>query len=150
MSRRTNCLEVVVCDDELNLDDSLLDEDKLDDTEDEVIVAEEELEALVKRRIQLVEMRTAEKNRLTQIHPSQQKSVEDLIQHFSTLIADLDKQIAKHNDSNFDGKNKIIGDIKGIGDTTCATLMSMLPERAIAAQKYCLTGRRCSARQAKR
>ncbi len=46
MSRRTNCLEVVVCDDELNLDDSLLDEDKLDDTEDEVIVAEEELEAV--------------------------------------------------------------------------------------------------------
>jgi len=37
---------VVVCDDELNLDDSLLDEDKLDDTEDEVIVAEEELEAV--------------------------------------------------------------------------------------------------------
>lgn len=91
-------------------------------------LAEEELEALVKRRSQLVEMRTAEKNRLMQIHPSQQQSVEDLIQHFSTLIADLDKQIAKHNDSNFDGKNKIIGDIKGVGDTTCATLMSMLPE----------------------
>lgn len=89
---------------------------------------EETLEALVKRRSQLVEMRTAEKNRLMQIHPSQQQSVEDLIQHFSTLIADLDKQIAKHNDSNFDGKNKIIGDIKGVGNTTCATLMSMLPE----------------------
>lgn len=54
-----------------------------------------ELEALVKRRSQLVEMRTAEKNRLAQIHSSQQQSVEDLIRHFNTLIADLDKQIAK-------------------------------------------------------
>ncbi len=91
-------------------------------------LAEEELEALVKRRSQLVEMRTAEKNRLAQIHSSQQQSVEDLIRHFNTLIADLDKQIAEYNDSNFDGKNKIIGEIKGVGDTTCATLMSMLPE----------------------
>ena len=47
MSRRMNaCLEVVACDDELHLDDSLLDEEKLEeDTEDEVIAEEEDLEA---------------------------------------------------------------------------------------------------------
>ncbi len=46
MSRRINaCLEAVVCDDELRLDDSLLDEEKLEeDTEDEVIAEEEDLE----------------------------------------------------------------------------------------------------------
>jgi len=39
------CLEVVACDDELHLDDSLLDEEKLEeDTEDEVIAEEEDLE----------------------------------------------------------------------------------------------------------
>jgi len=37
MSRRTNaCLEVVLCEEELHIDDSLLDEDKLEDTEDGV------------------------------------------------------------------------------------------------------------------
>ncbi|MEH6874043.1 MAG: RNA polymerase sigma factor RpoS [Candidatus Competibacter sp.] len=47
MSRRINaCLEAVVCDDELTMDDPLLDEDKLEDTEDEVIAEEEELEAV--------------------------------------------------------------------------------------------------------
>ncbi|MEI2783107.1 MAG: RNA polymerase sigma factor RpoS [Candidatus Competibacter sp.] len=46
MSRRINaCLEAVVCDDELRLDDSLLDEEKLEeDTEDEVIAEDEDLE----------------------------------------------------------------------------------------------------------
>ena len=46
MSRRMNAsLEVVACDDELHLEESLLDEDKLEeDVEDEAIVEEEELE----------------------------------------------------------------------------------------------------------
>ncbi|MFZ1642507.1 MAG: RNA polymerase sigma factor RpoS [Candidatus Contendobacter sp.] len=44
MSRRVAvCLEVVVCEDELRMDDPLLDEEKLEDAEDEVI-AEEVLE----------------------------------------------------------------------------------------------------------
>jgi RNA polymerase nonessential primary-like sigma factor len=49
MSRRINaCLEAVVCDDELRMDDPLLDEDKLEeDTEDEVIAEEEDLEVEV-------------------------------------------------------------------------------------------------------
>jgi RNA polymerase nonessential primary-like sigma factor len=39
------CLEAVACDDEMHLDDSLLDEEKLEeDTEDEVIAEEEDLE----------------------------------------------------------------------------------------------------------
>ncbi|MFO1371948.1 MAG: RNA polymerase sigma factor RpoS [Candidatus Competibacteraceae bacterium] len=46
MSRRSNaCLEVVICDEDLHIDDSLLDEDKLENPEDEV-VAEEGLEAV--------------------------------------------------------------------------------------------------------
>lgn len=46
MSRRINaCLEVVACDDELHLEDSLLDDDKLEeDAEDGAIVEEEEIE----------------------------------------------------------------------------------------------------------
>ena len=42
MSRRMNaCLEPVVCDDELQMEDSLLDEDKLEDAEEEDVVAED-------------------------------------------------------------------------------------------------------------
>ena len=89
---------------------------------------EETLEALVKRRSQLVEMRTAEKNRLTQIHETQKQSVEDLIAHFDALIDALDEQIFQYTDSGFDGKGKIISSIKGVGNTTCAMLIAMLPE----------------------
>ncbi|HMY38078.1 MAG TPA: RNA polymerase sigma factor RpoS [Marinagarivorans sp.] len=46
MSRRVAvCLEVMVCEDELRMDDPLLDEDKQEDTEDEAVV-EEDLESL--------------------------------------------------------------------------------------------------------
>ena len=42
MSRRMNaCLEPVVCDDELHMEDPLLDEDKLEDAEEEDVVAED-------------------------------------------------------------------------------------------------------------
>ena len=54
--------------------------------------AEEVLEALVNRRNQLVDMRTAEKNRLHQVHETQVESVKQLIAHFDRLIDELDKQ----------------------------------------------------------
>jgi hypothetical protein len=47
MSRRINaCLQAVPCDDDLSIDDPLLDEDKLEDAEDEVIAEEEELDVV--------------------------------------------------------------------------------------------------------
>ena len=45
--------------------------------------AEEVLEALVNRRNQLVDMRTAEKNRLHQVHETQVESVKQLIAHLT-------------------------------------------------------------------
>ena len=47
MSRRMNaCLEPVVCDDELHIEDPLLDEDKLEDAEEEDVAEDEELEVV--------------------------------------------------------------------------------------------------------
>ena len=89
---------------------------------------EEVLEALVNRRNQLVDMRTAEKNRLHQVHETQVESVKQLIAHFNRLIDELDKQIDVHTHTHFDGKAQVAEQIKGIGSTTTATLMSMLPE----------------------
>ena len=85
-------------------------------------------EALVNRRNQLVDMRTAEKNRLHQVHETQVESVKQLIAHFDRLIDDLDKQIDDHTHTHFDGKAQVAEQIKGIGSITTATLMSMLPE----------------------
>ena len=90
--------------------------------------AEEVLEALVNRRNQLVDMRTAEKNRLHQVHETQVESVKQLIAHFDRLIDELDKQIDDHTHTHFDGKAQVAEQIKGIGSITTATLMAMLPE----------------------
>ncbi|WP_443094074.1 IS110 family transposase [Neisseria lisongii] len=90
--------------------------------------AEEILEALISRRTQLVEMRSAEKNRLQQVHETQIQSVEALIAHFDALIAALDRQIEEHNDTHFGDKSSLLQSIKGIGPTTAATLCAMLPE----------------------
>lgn len=89
--------------------------------------AEEQLEALVKRRSQPVDIRPAEKNRPDQIHESQRQSVTDLIARLDGLTAALDKDIDKHTDT-FGGKGDVLTEVKGIGSTTCATLLSMPPE----------------------
>ena len=73
-------------------------------------------------------MRTAEKNRLHQVHKTQVESVKQLIAHFDRLIDELDKQIDDHTHTHFDGKAQVAEQIKGIGSITTATLMSMLPE----------------------
>ncbi|CWT42385.1 IS110 family transposase [Neisseria meningitidis] len=90
--------------------------------------AEEVLEALVNRRNQSADMRTAEKNRLHQFHETQVGSVKQLIAHFDRLIDELDKQIDDHTHTHFDGKAQVAEQIKGIGSITTATLMAMLPE----------------------
>lgn len=97
--------------------------------------AQETLEALVKRRSQLVEMRAVEKKRLYQTHESQKQSVEVLIRHFDRLIAGLDKQIDSCS-GDFGGKDDVITSIKGIGTNTCATLMAMLPELGKLSHKH--------------
>ena len=91
--------------------------------------AEEKLEALVKRRSQLVDIRAAEKNRLEQIHESQQQSVKDLIAHLDKLIAELDKDIDSNADA-FGGKGQVLTAIKGIGSTTSAPCYPCCPSWA--------------------
>ncbi|QIW16885.1 transposase [Pasteurellaceae bacterium RH1A] len=87
----------------------------------------ERLEALVVRRTQLVEMRSAEKNRLEQVHESQLASVEAVIAYLSQQIDQLDKDIEEQN-KHFEDTTKKFKDIKGLGNNTIAVLMSMLPE----------------------
>lgn len=88
---------------------------------------EEQLQALVVRRRQLVEMRVAELNRLQQSHDTQLASIQHLIAVLDKMIAELDKDIDDHS-QHFQDKAELISDIKGVGKNTVAVLMSNLPE----------------------
>ena len=90
------------------------------------------LQALVARRAQLLGMRTAEKNRLQGAVRVLRKSVEAVIQTLNQQIAQLDKEINAHLDEHFKAQAKRMEAIKGVGVTTCATLLAFMPELGVA------------------
>ena len=88
----------------------------------------EVLQAMVARRVQLVAMRTAEKNRLS-------GPVRVLHQSIATVIKTLDKEIAKlerdidaHLEQHFKEQAQRFEAIKGLGTTTCAVVLAFVPE----------------------
>jgi transposase len=90
-----------------------------------------ELEALVVRRRQLVELRSMELARQSQT-PSQtaQKSIAKVIQALTRQVTAIEKAIAKLIQSNNDWKQtaELVSSTPGIGPTTAATLVAELPE----------------------
>lgn len=88
---------------------------------------EEQLEALVVRRRQLVDMRVAELNRLQQSHETQLNNITQHIEMLDKLIAELDKDIDDHS-QHFNDKAELFSDIKGVGKNAVAVVMSHLPE----------------------
>ena len=80
----------------------------------------EALQALVTRRAQLLNMRTAEKNRWAGAVRVLRSSIEDVIRTLDRQIKRLDKEIDDHLDSHFSQQRKRLESIKGIGVTTCA------------------------------
>lgn len=92
--------------------------------------ATQQLNALLVRRRQLVDMLTAEKNRVSRAHPRTQK---DLKQH----IAWLEKRIAKTEDELgaaikaspvWQAKKAILISASGVGAVLATTLLCRLPE----------------------
>jgi transposase len=88
----------------------------------------EALQAMVSRRVQLLGMRTAEKNRLGGAIRVLKKSIEAVIKTLDKQIANLDKDIDAHLDLHFKEQTKRFEAIKGIGVTTCATILAFMPE----------------------
>jgi transposase len=89
------------------------------------------LKELVMRRQQLVDMRTAEKNRLSKAFTAQVQS--ELRQHISELterIKAIDEQLHNEikNNPNWNQKLEIISSAPGIGPTTARGLLMCLPE----------------------
>jgi transposase len=90
-----------------------------------------ELEALVTRRRQLIELRTMEKNRLGQASSkATRKSIAVILDAIRKQIRDVDKLILKLIESHDDWRTtaEIAQSVPGIGQVTGATLVAELPE----------------------
>jgi len=91
----------------------------------------QEMNDLVARRQQLIQMRTQEKNRLQQTNQKAiQKSIEKIITVFDKQIDALDESIKEMIDKNPDwnAKDKILQSVPGVGPKTSQMLISSLPE----------------------
>jgi transposase len=86
------------------------------------------LQAMVTRRVQLLGMRTAEKNRLGGAIRVLRKSIETVVKTLDKEIARLDVDIDEHLDAHFKEQTKRFEAIKGVGTTTCATVLAFMPE----------------------
>lgn len=88
----------------------------------------EHLQMLVSRRAQLLGMRTAEMNRLSGAVRVLQKSIQAVIKTLDKEIAKLDKDIDDALSKHFGEQARRLKDIKGVGTTSCATLLAFMPE----------------------
>jgi transposase len=92
---------------------------------------EAELEALVLRRRQLVEIRTAEMNRRKQTFSKKaQQSIDKLLKTLAKQIAEIEADIALLIQSDDDWKHKadLVDSAPGVGPITAATIVAELPE----------------------
>jgi transposase len=92
---------------------------------------QQELEQLVTRRRQLVELRTAETNRLETCSSREvRKSIQLLIDRLNKDIQKIEKMILAFLESDDDWRDKaqILGSTPGVGTTTAASLLADLPE----------------------
>ena len=91
---------------------------------------EKELADLTVRRRQLVDMRTAEKNRLLRSEGKVRDSVGQMIAYLDEQISQIDNQILQTVESSPERKEKrdILESIPGIGGTISGVLIARLPE----------------------
>jgi len=93
--------------------------------------AQIELEALVRRRTQLVEMRTAELNRLQQARlKAVKKNLDAHLAWLKKQLKKVDKDIDTHlrGNADWDKELKLFDGVKGIGPTVSSTFVAELPE----------------------
>jgi transposase len=86
------------------------------------------LQAMVARRVQLLGMRTAEKNRLGGAVRVLHKSIEAVIKTLDKEIAKLDRDIDAHLEQHFTEQAQRFDAIKGLGLNTCAAVLAFMPE----------------------
>ena len=91
---------------------------------------EEKLTALITRRRQIIEMLTAEKNRLHSARFSMKERIELHLSWLESALRDLDNEITKfiHQSPIWKEKDKLLRSVPGVGPVTSATILAMLPE----------------------
>ncbi len=92
---------------------------------------QEELDQLVTRRRQLVDLRTAETNRMeTSFSKPVRKSLQQVIDLLNKQIQHIEKEILAllESDDEWKQKGEIIQSAPGVGPVTVATLLAQLPE----------------------
>ncbi len=88
----------------------------------------EALQAMVARRVQLLNMRTAEKNRFGSATRGVQKSITTVLKTLDQEISKLDRDIDTHLERHFKHQWQRFEAIKGLGTTTCAVMLAFMPE----------------------
>jgi transposase len=89
---------------------------------------QQQLDALVSRRSQLVKMGVAESNRLEQAYPLTVRSIGGVIELLDKQIDTLDNNMGGWLKMHFAKQLKLLEGFKGIGANTKAVLMAALPE----------------------
>lgn len=89
---------------------------------------QQRLHALVLRRRQLVQMLTAERNRLAMSHRVARRSIERLIKAIRKQIEDVENELASHVADYHADLAKLLQSAKGVGPNTCMVLIAELPE----------------------
>ena len=90
-----------------------------------------ELDQLVGRRRQLLELKNMESNRLEQtISKAAIKSIRAVISTFDREVKKIEKEISRliQDDDDLDRRAKLLNDIPGIGPITIFTLLAEMPE----------------------
>ena len=104
----------------------------------------QELAALVGRRRQLVEMRTAERQRRPTLVPRRRPSLDAHVVVLSQQIAELDRELARtlRESPVWQAKEDLLRTIPGIGPVVARTLLAELPELGTLdrGQVACLAG----------
>lgn len=87
-----------------------------------------ELAALVGRRRQLVDMLTAERDRLAMSHKAARRSISAIIKALQHQLDDIEAKMAVHVTKHHADLAELLSSAKGIGPNTVATLIAELPE----------------------
>ena len=87
-----------------------------------------ELDGLVTRRRQLLDMRVAESNRLELAHKRAVRSIKAVLRALDKQLVDIDSDIDQLLDEHFKSQSALLGSIKGVGAVTTMTMTAALPE----------------------
>jgi transposase len=99
--------------------------------------ATRELSALVSRRRQLVEMHTAERQRLRSAARRVRPQIEEHLRALQRYIEELDRDLEEriHASSFWRAKEDLLRSAKGVGPVLAATLLAQLPELGTLGRK---------------